>query len=342
MLDKILLLSDIQVSHAYDTFVDGCITIFGKENIFEYPYTQKYHSNHTTEQHPYAWWCYNDLEHFNNLSLDSWADEINNGNIRYIVATNRETGLNNLLYIIPRLNADIFKKICIIFLEEEEDHGFELHRYYIEKLAPIYNHIDIHYRADYMTKRVCSYDKIMPFYLSGPTQKILNEIGTIKQYNEREIDICFMAGSSHPNRKRYFDILKKYKLGNNIIEFGNYVGTHTRSINEYFNIINNAKIFISCRGNGWGNTRNVEGPLCGAALFTETLDIVMPFDYKDGESAIFFNEINIIDKLNYYMNNKNLLYELAKYSNKHALEYHTSTERVKQMIAHTHKVKEWQ
>lgn len=333
MYNNILFLSQEQVSHAYDTFFNGCMEFFGKNNVFDSPVIMKHHTDFR-HSHSYAWWCYNDTGHILSLSLDDWAEQINMGKIKYIVGSNRE--IKNFKYLLSLINENVFKDICTIFIEEEEDPGFDVHRQCLESLKDVYNKVDIHYKVDYIKNRVGTYDKIMPFYLSCPEDKIISEIGAVKAFSKREIDICYIVGASHPNRKKYYDIIKNAQ-GNNIIEYG----THNYNINEYFNTINNSKIFISVRGNGWSNTRNVEGPACGAALFSESLDIVVPFDYKDGVSAVMFNESNILEKLNEYVGNPKKLEKLAKSSVAHYKKNQSSVSRARQMTEHAAKIKGW-
>jgi hypothetical protein len=333
MNDNILFLSHEQVSHAYDTFFNGCMALFGPENVFDCPSLPKHHSDYK-HSHTYAWWCYNDTGHVLSLPIEEWAKQINMRKVKYIVGSNR--AIPNFIQLISLINEDVFKDICVIFLEEEEDPGFNIHRWCLEALSSVYNRIDIHYKADYVTGRVGAYEKILPFYLSAPQSKIMGEIGSVKPFSEREIDICYIVGASHANRKKYYDIIKNAN-GNNIVEYG----THKYNITEYFNAVNNSKIFISVRGNGWGNTRNAEGPICGAALFSESLEITVPFDYKDGVSAVFFDETNILSKLNEYVANPKKLAKLAKASYSHCIDNHTSLARAKQMTQQAKKIKGW-
>lgn len=331
---NILFLNHEQVCHAHDTFLNGCLSVFGQEHVFEFPCIAKNHSDYKSHGHSYAWWCFNQLNHITSLDLFTWANEINRGNITYIVGNNRS--IDTFITLLSMIDDAILSKMCIIFLEEEEDPGFEHHRWCLEKLKDLYYKIDIHYKVDYIPGRVGSYSKIKPFYISAPEQKILTEISNVKSFKQREIDVCYIVGASHPNRKKYFDILKDIP-GNNIIEYG----THHYNLTEYFNVINNSKIFVSVRGNGWSNTRNVEGPICGAALFTEELAITIPYDYEHSKNAIFFNESNLKEQIIFYLQNPKLLSKLAKASNQHCLKFHTSEARAKQMLKDAAIIKGW-
>lgn len=332
-----LFLTHEQVSHAHDTFFNGMCKVLGNNSVFDYPCVEKNHSDYRKHGHTYAWWCLNDVGHITSISLSDWASEINSGKIKYVIASNRGIGVENLKLLIPMISDDALRQTCIIFLEEEEDPGFSMHQWFVEHLKPVYDKVDIHYKVDYIKNKVCPYDKIYPFYLSAPGDKILADIGQVKPFSERTIDVCYIAGNSHKNREKYFNVLKHLGVGNNIIEFG----AHKYSLKEYFNIINDSKIFISVRGNGWSNTRNVEGPFCGAALFTEQLDITIPNDYIDGVSAIFFNENTLLPRLETILKSPAKLQKLARASHDHCAQNHTSESRAKQMISLAAKVKGW-
>ena len=340
-MDKILFLGHQQVSSAFDTFFDGCIQIFGCSNIFEYPILDKYHTIpdfdisklHTDIQPVYGWWCKNIIPTSLELPMSEWAIKINNLELKYIVGTNR--AINNFTELLFLINKETLPNICIIFIEEEEDHGFENHRNLIEKLKLVYDKIDIHYRVDYTYSKICSYKKIMPFYMSCP-EKILLEVDKLKPFEEREFDICFLTESNHKDRIDYFDLIKNIE-GNNLI----ICGKHNLSLKDYFSAINNSKIFISVRGNGWSNTRNVEGPRLGAALFADELEITIPFNYIENESAIFFNRKTLVPRLLEYLNDNNRLKILAQKSYEHCLSYHTTRQRAAQMIAAAKIIKCW-
>jgi hypothetical protein len=342
-MSNILFFGHKQVSHALDTFFDGCINVFGKPNVYEYPILEKHHGasdyksfeQHTDIQPVYGWWCRNSIPFVEEFSISEWAQKINNLEIKYVVGSNR--AIENFIELLSLIKIESIPHVCIVFIEEDHDLGFELHRNNVESLIPFWNKIDIYYKTDFVKNSICSYDKIKPFYISVRQDKILKEIGEIKSFSEREIDICYLVGASHPNRKMYYDIIKSFKFGTNIIEFG----AHKYSLNQYLNIINNSKIFISVRGNELSNTRNIEGPFCGAALFTENINMELPFDYEDGKSAIFYNKNNILNLLTKYISNPKELENLADGSRKHCLNFHTSTKRAEQFLFTAKQLKGW-
>lgn len=336
---KALFLAEHQVSHTHDTLFNAIYKYLGGENTHDYPCYPKYHTNHKLPGDQYSWWCFTENKHTLSLTLENWAELINNGSVRWIFCSNRGEAPKNLFKLISMIDEKMFRDICITFIEEEHDLGFDLHRKNVEMLMPIWDKIDIYFRMDYVKESVCNYEKIIPLYLCAPTDKLNQEVNfKIKNFEEREYDVCYMVGSSHPNRKLYYEILKNnLKLGNNIIEYGN----HKYSLTDYFNVINNSKIFISVRGNEYHNTRNIEGPYLGAGLFCESLPTTVPYDYQDGISCVYYNSNNIIDLLIHYLNDKDKLKSLSLNSKKHCDLYHTDFARASQFFELAKKIKGW-
>lgn len=343
MIDNILFLGHPQVSHALDTFFDGCLKVFGQANVYEYPILEKHHcvdnydsfNLHTDIQPVYGWWCKNNMAFKEEFYLDEWAKKINNREIRYIVGSNR--AMDNFIELLGLIEAESLQHICVVFVEEEHDLDFELHKANVNMLMPVWDKIDIYYRMDFVRGSVCPSDKIKPFYMSAREDKILEEIGFVKPFDDREFDVCYLVGPNHPNRRMYYDIINELKVGSNLIEFG----THNYSLNQYLNVINNSKIFVSVRGNELSNTRNIEGPFCGSALFTENIGIELPFDYEDGKSAIYYDSFNVLELLTSYVLNQEKLRHLASKSRQHCLGFHTSTRRAEQLLAEAKKIKGW-
>ncbi len=336
---RALFLGDPTVSHTFDTFYHGMCELLGKTFVHDYPCYPKYHTNHKIPGDKYSWWCYTDNnENTLSLTLDGWADEINNGKIKYIFFTNRGSGPEHLFVLLSLIKTDVFKDICITFIEEEHDLDFSMHKSNVAKLMPFWDKIDIYYRMDFIQDKVFADKKIYPLYIGMPENKMALEVDNIKSFYNKKYDICYMVGASHPNRKKYYDILKSAELpGNNIIEYGD----HKYSINNYFNIINDSKIFISVRGAEYHNTRNIEGPYLGAALFSEHLPTTVPFDYTHGESCIYFNEDNLIQQLKWHLQNLNVLNKLADNGKAHCSSYHTTLARAEQFVITATDVKGW-
>ena len=129
------------------------------------------------------------------------------------------------------------------------------------------------------------------------------------------------------------------KVGNNILFCDR--DNSLCGLKDYFNYLNNSKIAISVRGGEYSNTRNIEGPYLGCALFTQKLEIEIVNDYVDNHSAIFFDETNLIKKLTEYINDQDKLKSLCENSRNHCLQYHTTESRASYYLNKIKNIKNW-
>lgn len=362
-VEKVLFLGDPSPNHGIDTFFHGLCEVFGDANVHQFPIEVKFNSDYnydpynfwtvkntpTDNQSPYVYWNHYD-----------WVREFNNPNseFKYIICVFQPT-LDNWMYrrypavyslcnLLRDINPDNLKNICVSFIEDSGDPEWHATKQYIDFFnnpkipnfsiygdiiystrQPILNNIDVWLKNDFNFDKNPLPDKIFPFYISAPSDKLLNAVDCkIKSFDEKEIDVLYLVGNSHPDRIKYYNILKdNLKIGNNIIHCGL---TLTSNLKEYFQLINNSKIIISIRGSEPQNCRNVEGPFFGAALFSQELNYNIPNPYIHGESCIYFNETNLIEQLNYYITNKDKLKELMENSHIHCLTYHTTKSRAEQ------------
>jgi hypothetical protein len=372
MNEKIMFIGDPNPSHAIDTFFHGICEVFGEENVFEFPPEIKYHSNYTYD--PYNFWTVKNTKkchlegHIRGYQfyVDAFNDP--NSGFKYICcvnrpyidsfyATRRYPSLYTLVQLLNDIKPERFKDIAVIFMEEEGDpylygHNEIYVKYFqnptilnpngsLQKYPSIFEKIDMWLKVDFIRKYVKYPEKVFPLYISAPEDKLLEMVdNNILPFEERKYDVCFISGIHHEDRRKYYNILKsELNVGNNII-----FCDRDRSLcglKEYFNYLNNSKICISIRGGEYSNTRNIEGPYLGCALFTQKLEIEIPNDYIDGHSAIFFDESNLIEKLTEYINDQTKLKYLSENSRNHCLQYHTSKSRVLFYLDKIKNIKNW-
>jgi hypothetical protein len=102
---------------------------------------------------------------------------------------------------------------------------------------------------------------------------------------------------------------------------------------EYAESMLKHKIGLSLRGYGYDTSRYWELPAFGVMLFSEKLKIRIPYDYTDGENAVFFeNPDEMVEKLKYYMEHESEVDRIRANGNAWFHKYHTSTARAKQVI----------
>jgi len=97
----------------------------------------------------------------------------------------------------------------------------------------------------------------------------------------KDIDVSFVARSNHPWRK---------EIAARLAREGFFVRLDAPvSRTAYCDILNRSRIAVSVRGSGYDTMRYWEIPYHGALLLSERLPIVLPDNFVDGESAVFFD-----------------------------------------------------
>lgn len=151
--------------------------------------------------------------------------------------------------------------------------------------------------------------------------------------NKGTNQFMFVGTYNNPERKRYVEtalnILKHSKIKNY------YVGQRNKSFsnNDYFNMLKNSRIGLSLRGTGYDTYRYWEIPAHSAALLSQRLPLVIPNDFVDEESALYFSNVEELKRKMYkYLIKTDEWRTIAKNGNKLYLKYHTPENRVKKLI----------
>lgn len=149
----------------------------------------------------------------------------------------------------------------------------------------------------------------------------------------KSLDV-FWSGKIYGYRKPILDNILKDKIIKSLIE--NSTDYKYFKLNDYKTRLNNSKIGISLRGNGYDSVRYYETPANMCALFTEDVGskIVIDNEFKDGEHCIFIDSNNAVDKIKYYLNNEKELKDITINGYNHCKKYHSSTYRAQTMINH--------
>lgn len=99
---------------------------------------------------------------------------------------------------------------------------------------------------------------------------------------ERDIPVSFVVRSTHPFRAECAEVLA---------EAGFLVLRDADIARDQFCwILNRSRIAVSVRGFAWDSLRYWEIPYHGALLLSQRLPIVIPDNFVDGQSAVFFDD----------------------------------------------------
>lgn len=98
-----------------------------------------------------------------------------------------------------------------------------------------------------------------------------------------------------------------------------------------------SRIGVSLFGKGFDTVRYWELPAHGCLLLSQRLPIVVPHNFVDGESAVYFESIKDLDeKLDFYLAHPDEAERIARAGEARFLKHHTSEARARQFLHHVH------
>jgi len=125
-------------------------------------------------------------------------------------------------------------------------------------------------------------------------------------------------------RPLYLDYLKAHLA---------YPWDRVYSQEEYKRALTQAKIGLSFFGFGFDTVRYWELAAHGCMLLAERPLIRIPFDFIDGQSAVFFNDLPELEhQLAYYLARPIEATEIAQAGHAHFRRYHTTSARARQFL----------
>lgn len=102
---------------------------------------------------------------------------------------------------------------------------------------------------------------------------------------------------------------------------------------EYVQAMARARIGLNIFGLGFDTVRYWELPAHGCMLLSERLPIHVPYNFRDGESAVFFDDAADLDeKLAYYLSHPDEASAIAAAGHEHFKRYHTASARARQLL----------
>lgn len=102
---------------------------------------------------------------------------------------------------------------------------------------------------------------------------------------------------------------------------------------SYVAAMRRARIGLNGFGGGFDTVRYWELPAQGCMLLAERPPIRIPHNFRDGVSAVFFEDLGDLDeKLNHYLAHPEAVSEIARAGHEHFMRYHTSSARARQML----------
>jgi hypothetical protein len=102
---------------------------------------------------------------------------------------------------------------------------------------------------------------------------------------------------------------------------------------DYLGEMRRGALGLSLFGNGFDTVRYWELPAQGCMLLSERPPILIPHDFVDGETAVFFDDLpDLHAKLAYYRNHPDDVARIAAAGHAHFQKHHTASARAEQLL----------
>lgn len=158
-----------------------------------------------------------------------------------------------------------------------------------------------------------------PLPLAFPEGRIPEKI------EEQRPDPVFWAGNRHYGLRRLY--LERVET---------ILGTPFTAVypqEEYSAALQRAAIGIDIFGFGYDTMRYWELPAYGCMMLAERKPIRIPHDFRDGESAVFFDDLpELEEKLRHYLAHPGDARAIARAGHAQLRQYHTGTARARQLL----------
>lgn len=166
---------------------------------------------------------------------------------------------------------------------------------------------------------------VLPLPFAYPDSRVLEDPGGPRP------EALFWAGHRQFGlRGLYLDHLEKALARN----FG-----ETYAQDEYVDALRASRIGLNIFGFGFDTVRYWELPANGCMLLAERPPIRIPYNFEEGESAIFFDHVfDLEEKLSYYLSHTEEAAAIAQAGHGHLKRYHTGSGRARQLLAWTDEV----
>ncbi len=141
----------------------------------------------------------------------------------------------------------------------------------------------------------------------------------------RDIDVSFVA---RPNHAWRFEVAARLAREGFMVQLD-----CPMSRRDYCDILNRSKICVSVRGAGYDTMRYWEIPYHGALLLSERLPLLIPDNFVDGESAVFFDSLDdMVRQIGRLLTDPERLERIAAAGQAWAQTKHTALARARYLL----------
>ncbi len=308
---RILVLTIPGYDPAIDVLFDGLCTVLGEGQVIEYPYKPLLHGGDAAEADNYP-------TTFNHPASPR--------ELEWLCARLREGYFDFILYgdMLQTIPREALRQLLQaagetpVYIVDGWDDASDNQGIILEALGrssvPLYFKREMIACVDYGSNAV-------PLPLAYPDDRVPKPLPTART------NALFWAGN------RYYGLRRLY-LEHFEAALGTSLSTNYTQ-EEYAQALDTAHIGLSLCGFGFDTVRYWEVPAHGALLLAEHPPILIPNDFTDMKSAVFFDDLpGLFERFRHLSQHPEAIPKIAAAGHRHFLAHHTASARARQLLAH--------
>jgi len=312
---RILMLCHEHSDYGFDTLYDGLCTVLGPEAVVEFPWKPSLHGHAPEIAKDYP--CTFDLPG-EPLDLEAVGRLLREGRFDWVFYT--DTLLQLERGMVRRI-LEAAGDLPLFILDTWDDCG--------DYLGDILAHVGRESACAYFKREMLACAEYPPNTFPMPFAYAESRVpGRVPDERPDEL---FWAGKRQDGMRRlYLDHLEA--------AFGLDLGA-SFSQAAYVQAMQRARIGLSLFGLGFDTVRYWELPAHGCMLLAERPPIRIPHNFRDGESAVLFDDAADLEaKLAHYLAHPDEATAIAAAGHRHLRQFHTGAARARQLLGRVEEV----
>jgi len=306
---RILFVSHELMDYGLDVLYDGLCTVLGEGNVVDFPWKPTLHGD-----------VMQDLAHYPSSfnrsgvrhSLEEICAMLERGRFDWILFGHTARRLEREM--IRRLLASAGQTPCVI-VDAGDDCGDNRHA--------IAKDLGMKSVAAYLKREMLTCAEYAPNTFPMPFAYADNRVPADAS-GERPVGL-FWAGHRNFSLRRLYLMRLEELLGED------YSALYEPD--QYSKALTASQIGLNLFGGGFDTVRYWELPAHGCMLLSERPPIHIPHNFRDGESAVFFDDLpELEDKLTYYLAHPDETRAIAMAGHEHFKRHHTASARARHLL----------
>jgi len=336
---RILYLVDYQLDYGAEMLLNGLYKVLGRDNLVIYPFLRRYRDG-VDEGYELpdgrrgytalpAQFIKLDLEEY---EFDEVKAEILRGEFDYIVmASPRSYVLRSMEAIVKEFGGC---PLPVVFNDFED---YPMIRWDIVNRYRPFCCFKRELLDTEENQKICEGFPLFPLPFSAPTDRLAEDV----KYDDKDIDVFFAAGNTHPLRVEVVKALRELEKEHGV----NFVGgldpptplegeiRYRVSYDEYQQLMARAKINITVRGFGYDTVRRWEVHCYSGLVISDKIPLMTPYPFEDRRHIVYWDDIEEFKELVlYYLDNPEEAAVIGLAGKQHCLKHHTTEGRARYFL----------